>query len=61
MAVDLHKGGIKVESREGSGSRFIVRLPVKRSSSIRDLRPIVVEPRVTIDAPSIAASSEGIS
>jgi signal transduction histidine kinase len=61
MAVDLHKGDIKVESREGSGSRFIVRLPIKRPSSIRDLRPIVVEPRLTIDAPSIAASSEGIS
>jgi len=61
MAVDLHKGDIKVESREGNGSRFIVRLPIKRPSSNKDLRPIVVEPRVAVDAPSIAASSEGIS
>jgi signal transduction histidine kinase len=60
MAVDLHKGGIEVESREGNGSRFIVRLPIKRASSIKELRPIGVEPRVTVDAPSIAASSEGI-
>jgi signal transduction histidine kinase len=60
IAVDLHKGGIEVESREGNGSRFIVRLPMKRASPIEELRPIGVEPRVTVEAPSIAASSEGI-
>jgi two-component system OmpR family sensor kinase len=60
IAVDLHKGGIEVESREGNGSRFIVRLPIKRASPIEELRPIGGEPRVTVDAPSIAASSEGI-
>jgi signal transduction histidine kinase len=61
MAVDLHRGAIAVESREGNGSRFIVRLPIKRVSSIKELRPIGVESGVTADAPSITASPEGIS
>jgi signal transduction histidine kinase len=61
MAVDLHRGAIAVESREGNGSRFIVRLPIKRVSSIKEFRPIGVESGVTADAPSITASPEGIS
>ncbi len=28
MVVDLHKGSVAVESREGEGSRFIMRLPI---------------------------------
>lgn len=28
IVVDLHKGSIEVESREGEGSRFIIRLPI---------------------------------
>jgi two-component system, OmpR family, sensor kinase len=32
MAVDLHRGGIDVESREGEGSRFTVRLPLRPES-----------------------------
>jgi signal transduction histidine kinase len=27
MVIDLHQGGVAVESREGKGSRFTVRLP----------------------------------
>jgi signal transduction histidine kinase len=61
MAVDLHRGAIAVESKEGNGSRFIVRLPIKRVSSIKEFRPIGVESGVTADAPSITASPEGIS
>ncbi len=60
MAVDLHKGAIEVESREGNGSRFIVRLPVERASSVKEWPPIGVEPSESVDAPPIAASSEGI-
>ncbi len=60
MAVDLHNGGIEVESREADGSRFIVRLPVNRASSIKEWPPIGVGRSATLDAPSIAASSEGI-
>jgi len=29
MVVDLHGGDIVVESQEGKGARFIVRLPIK--------------------------------
>jgi light-regulated signal transduction histidine kinase (bacteriophytochrome) len=32
MAVDLHRGGIDVESSEGEGSRFTVRLPLRAES-----------------------------
>jgi len=33
LVVDLHHGGIEVSSKEGEGSRFTIRLPVKRASA----------------------------
>jgi signal transduction histidine kinase len=39
MVVDLHGGSIAVESREGEGARFTVRLPVKPPSRIEVLSP----------------------
>ena len=33
MVVDLHQGSIEVSSKEGRGSRFTIRLPVKRASA----------------------------
>jgi two-component system OmpR family sensor kinase len=39
MVVDLHGGSIAVESREGEGARFTVRLPVKPPSQIEVLSP----------------------
>ena len=36
--IDLHRGGIEVESREGKGSRFVVRLPGPGSAQQRQAR-----------------------
>jgi signal transduction histidine kinase len=55
-AVDLHKGRIDVVSEEGSGSRFTVRLPVE--ACWRRQSQMTPEPRTTLDAPSIVASSD---
>jgi len=38
MVIDLHHGGIAVESREGEGSRFTVRLPAK--PAVADAPPV---------------------
>jgi two-component system, OmpR family, sensor kinase len=55
-AVDLHKGRIEVESEEGKGARFIVRLPLVRALPNKSLRPLDVEPANPPDAPSIVSS-----
>jgi two-component system, OmpR family, sensor kinase len=60
MAVDLHSGVIEVNSKEGNGSRFAVRLPLKPAASIKLWPPIGVGPSASVEAPSIAASSEGV-
>ncbi len=44
MAVDLHQGRIEVKSKEGEGSRFIIRLPRKRVSPLAACQP-ELEPR----------------
>jgi two-component system, OmpR family, sensor kinase len=55
-AVDLHKGSIEVQSREGEGSRFVVRLPLARPSSITERASASSEPNPPVEAPSIAIS-----
>ena len=57
MAVNLHGGGIEVKSKEGNGTRFIVRLPLKRAAPIKEW-PIGAAPVATADAPSIVFRSE---
>jgi signal transduction histidine kinase len=59
MAVNLHGGGIEVKSKEGNGTRFIVRLPLKRAAPIKEW-PIGAAPVATADAPSIAFRSESM-
>ena len=60
LAVDLHGGGIEVKSKEGDGSRFVIRLPLKRASPIDVWPPYELETRTALDAPSIAISSDSI-
>jgi signal transduction histidine kinase len=50
MAVDLHGGGVEVTSREGEGSRFVIRLPMKPT--------LAVAPAAVAEAPSIADPSD---
>jgi len=59
IAVDLHGGSIAVQSREGGGTRFCVRLPIKRAPEKGARRPLAVEPTETVDAPSITTSFAG--
>ncbi len=58
LAVDLHGGAIEVKSKEGDGSRFVIRLPLKRAPPIDT--PRQHEPRAALDAPSIAIWSDSI-
>ncbi len=39
VAVELHGGSIQVASKEGSGSRFSIKLPVKGAQSVRQVSP----------------------
>ena len=59
IAVELHGGGIEVKSNEGDGSRFGIRLPVKRASSTRQWPPAGVEPSTPAGAASMTDPSSG--
>jgi two-component system, OmpR family, sensor kinase len=49
MAVDMHGGQVDVESREGEGSRFTVRLPI-RHSMVKESPPLAIESVALEDA-----------
>jgi signal transduction histidine kinase len=50
MVVDMHGGAVAVESKEGEGSRFTIRLPRKPAAA--------AEPAAIAEAPSIADPSD---
>jgi two-component system OmpR family sensor kinase len=51
MVVDMHRGQVDVQSREGQGSRFTVRLPI-RHGMVKESPPLVIEPVALEDASS---------
>jgi signal transduction histidine kinase len=50
MVVELHGGNVVVESREGRGSRFTVRLPIRAPAQIEVLSPAEGTPASPADA-----------
>jgi two-component system, OmpR family, sensor kinase len=59
MVIDLHHGAIAVESREGEGSRFTVRLPAK--PAVKGAAPVPLPPGAATPAaehPNASASIE---
>jgi hypothetical protein len=51
MAVELHAGSVAVESREGDGARFTVRLPLHHAPTTK------LWPPIAADTPAIDAGS----
>jgi two-component system, OmpR family, sensor kinase len=50
MVVDMHGGQVDVQSREGQGSRFTVRLPI-RHGMVKQSPPLAIEPIAPEDVP----------
>ena len=59
IAVDLHGGGIEVHSKEGSGTRFCIRLPIQRAALAKQRPLVAAEPGAAVDAPSITNTFAG--
>ncbi len=54
MAIELHAGRVEVKSKEGEGSRFTMRLPIKQASTTQERPPLGVSSTAAADAPPIA-------
>jgi two-component system, OmpR family, sensor kinase len=61
IAVDRHGGRIEVHSKEGSGTRFGIRLPIKRAALAKEVPLVAAESSGTVDAPSITNTFAGES
>jgi two-component system, OmpR family, sensor kinase len=61
IAVDRHGGRIEVHSKEGSGTRFDIRLPIKRAALAKEVPLVAAESSGTVDAPSITNTFAGES
>ena len=61
IAVDRHGGGIEVHSKEGSGTRFCIRLPIKRAALAKQRPLVAAAPGAAVDAPSITNTFAGES
>ena len=59
MTVDMHGGRIEVASKEGEGSRFTIRLPIKHASSVKERLPPEVNSAATQKAEPLAAPVTG--
>ena len=53
MLVDLHGGSIEAQSKEGDGSCFTIRLPIKPRSQIEELSPTQVTSASTEETPLV--------
>ena len=53
MLVDLHGGSIEAQSKEGDGSCFTIRLPIKARSQIEELSPTQVTSASTEETPLV--------
>ncbi|MGB7100852.1 MAG: ATP-binding protein [Xanthobacteraceae bacterium] len=61
IAVDRHGGGIEVHSKEGSGTRFCICLPIQRAALAKERPLVAAEPSAAVDAPSITNTFAGES
>jgi two-component system OmpR family sensor kinase len=59
MAVDMHGGRVDVESKEGAGSRFIVRLPVHRAEPVKEWPGSELRTAAMVGAPPLSDPVDG--
>lgn len=61
IAVDRHGGRIEVHSKEGGGTRFCIRLPIKRAALAKEVQLSAAKSSVTVGSPSSTDTFAGES